>query len=84
MAPAAPGGGWDSTARAFQQASRDASLDEGVEVFNVEGAGGTLGLSQLAPNLMNAQLTLAVRDHAQIANGYLSLGADLQLSAPMQ
>ena len=47
MAPAAPGGGWDTTARAFQAASRDAKLDDGVEVFNVEGAGGTLGLSQL-------------------------------------
>ena len=47
MAPAAPGGGWDTTARAFQAASRDAKLDDGIEVFNVEGAGGTLGLSQL-------------------------------------
>jgi putative tricarboxylic transport membrane protein len=47
MAPAAPGGGWDTTARAFQAASRDAKLDDGVEVYNVEGAGGTLGLSEL-------------------------------------
>src|SRR3954468_23989196 len=48
MAPAAPGGGWDTTARAFQSAARDAKVgDESVEVFNVEGAGGTLGLSQL-------------------------------------
>jgi putative tricarboxylic transport membrane protein len=47
MAPAAPGGGWDSTARAFQSSARDAKLDDGIEVFNVDGAGGTLGLSQL-------------------------------------
>jgi putative tricarboxylic transport membrane protein len=47
MAPAAPGGGWDSTARAFQAASREAKLDDGIEVYNVEGAGGTLGLSEL-------------------------------------
>jgi putative tricarboxylic transport membrane protein len=47
MAPAAPGGGWDTTARAFQAASRDAKLDDGTEVYNVEGAGGTLGLSEL-------------------------------------
>jgi putative tricarboxylic transport membrane protein len=47
MAPAAPGGGWDTTARAFQEASRGAKLDDGVEVYNVEGAGGTLGLSEL-------------------------------------
>ena len=47
MAPAAPGGGWDTTARAFQSSSQDAKLDDGIEVFNVEGAGGVLGLSQL-------------------------------------
>ena len=47
MAPAAAGGGWDTTARAFQGASRAAKLDDGIEVFNVEGAGGTLGLSEL-------------------------------------
>jgi putative tricarboxylic transport membrane protein len=47
MAPAAPGGGWDTTARAFQSSARDAELDDGIEVFNVDGAGGTLGLSQL-------------------------------------
>jgi putative tricarboxylic transport membrane protein len=47
MAPAGPGGGWDTTARAFQASSRDAKLDDGIEVYNVEGAGGVLGLSQL-------------------------------------
>ena len=49
MAPADPGGGWDETARALQQSIRDAKLSgKGVEVYNVPGAGGTLGLSQLA------------------------------------
>ena len=48
MAPAAPGGGWDTTARAFQGVvARRPSSTTGIEVFNVEGAGGTLGLSQL-------------------------------------
>jgi putative tricarboxylic transport membrane protein len=46
MAPADPGGGWDSTARAMQSAL------EGIvgrsEVYNVTGAGGTIGLSQFA------------------------------------
>ena len=57
MAPAAAGGGWDTTARAFQGASRDAKLDDGVEVFNVEGAGGTLGLSQLVSQGLAATRT---------------------------
>lgn len=48
MAPAAPGGGWDSTARSLQKALTDSKLvTESVEVYNVPGAGGTLGLSQL-------------------------------------
>jgi putative tricarboxylic transport membrane protein len=49
MAPADPGGGWDETARAFQQAIRDGKVSsQGAQVYNVPGAGGTLGLSQLA------------------------------------
>lgn len=48
MAPAAPGGGWDGTARAMQAAMRDAGLASPIEVFNVPGAGGTIGLAQMA------------------------------------
>jgi putative tricarboxylic transport membrane protein len=47
MAPADPGGGWDQTARALQQSIRDEKLGDGADVYNVPGAGGTLGLSQL-------------------------------------
>ena len=49
MAPADPGGGWDSTARAMGDVIRKAKVvDKGVEVYNVPGAGGTIGLSQLS------------------------------------
>ncbi|HZW28672.1 MAG TPA: tripartite tricarboxylate transporter substrate binding protein [Trueperaceae bacterium] len=48
MAPAAPGGGWDGTARAMQTALQEAGIVDKVEVFNVPGAGGTIGLAQLA------------------------------------
>lgn len=49
MAPADPGGGWDLTARAMSQAMSEAKvIDKGIEVYNVPGAGGTIGLSQLA------------------------------------
>ncbi|MCF6473766.1 tripartite tricarboxylate transporter substrate binding protein [Nonomuraea sp. MG754425] len=44
MAPAAPGGGWDQTSREMQAALRD--LVGRSEVYNVGGAGGTIGLSQ--------------------------------------
>jgi putative tricarboxylic transport membrane protein len=48
MAPAAPGGGWDGTSRAMQAVLRDEGIVPQVEVFNVPGAGGTIGLAQLA------------------------------------
>ncbi|MGH2429684.1 MAG: Bug family tripartite tricarboxylate transporter substrate binding protein [Candidatus Limnocylindria bacterium] len=46
MAPADPGGGWDSTARAMQEALQAGVIDESVEVSNVGGAAGTIGLAQ--------------------------------------
>jgi putative tricarboxylic transport membrane protein len=48
MAPADPGGGWDETARALQDTVRESRLADGVDVYNVPGAGGTIGLNQLA------------------------------------
>ena len=50
MAPADPGGGWDSTARAMQPVLQDEVVDVNVEVYNVPGAGGTIGLAQLVEN----------------------------------
>ncbi len=48
MAPADAGGGWDSTARAMSTALKDAGLAKATTVTNVPGAGGTIGLAQLA------------------------------------
>ncbi|MEP6761085.1 MAG: tripartite tricarboxylate transporter substrate-binding protein [Sporichthyaceae bacterium] len=48
MAPADPGGGWDSTARAMSTAIEGAALAKSTTVTNVPGAGGTIGLAQLA------------------------------------
>ena len=47
MAPAAPGGGWDSTARAMQPVLEEVG-EVSAEVYNVEGAGGTIGLAEFA------------------------------------
>ena len=48
MAPADPGGGWDTTARVMGQTlAKSKAIDKGIEVYNVPGAGGTIGLSQL-------------------------------------
>jgi len=45
MAPAAPGGGWDGTARAMQPILASVT-GQTVQVYNVAGAGGTVGLAQ--------------------------------------
>ncbi|MCD0162406.1 MULTISPECIES: tripartite tricarboxylate transporter substrate binding protein [unclassified Deinococcus] len=47
MAPASPGGGWDQTSRAIQTVLQDEGIAKPVQVFNVPGAGGTIGLAQL-------------------------------------
>lgn len=48
IAPAGPGGGWDSLAREMQNGLREEDLRFNVEVRNAEGAGGTIGLAQTA------------------------------------
>ena len=48
MAPAAPGGGWDTTAREIQRVMQEEKVvDKDVQVFNVPGAAGTSGLAEL-------------------------------------
>ncbi|MET0576531.1 MAG: tripartite tricarboxylate transporter substrate-binding protein [Mesorhizobium sp.] len=44
--PAAPGGGWDQTARTMDQVLRGEKLISGAQITNVGGAGGTVGLPQ--------------------------------------
>lgn len=48
VAPAAPGGGWDQTARALQRAFADTTPPVSVQVENVPGAAGTIGLARFA------------------------------------
>lgn len=45
IAPAGPGGGWDTAARSIQQVLTGAGLAKSVQVQNVTGAGGTVGLA---------------------------------------
>ncbi len=45
-APAAPGGGWDQTARAMQRVLIDTEPGASIQVDNVPGAAGTIGLAR--------------------------------------
>jgi len=47
-APAGAGGGWDGTSRALGQVMTQVGAAKSVQVVNVPGAGGTVGLAQVA------------------------------------
>ncbi len=46
VAPAAPGGGWDQTARVMQRVLAEIEPATSVQVDNIPGAAGTIGLSR--------------------------------------
>ena len=46
IAPAGPGGGYDQLARATQKVLQEKGLVPAVQVENIPGAGGTIGLAQ--------------------------------------
>ena len=76
MAPAAPGGGWDQTARSMQQALTQSGLAKSVQVNNVPGAGGTIGIAQFVNSSKGDPNQLMV-------TGYVMVGAILTNKAPV-
>src|SRR5690606_5136561 len=76
MAPAAPGGGWDQTARAMQEALTTEGISGNVQVVNVPGAGGTIGLAQFAQEANGDPSRL-------IVGGYVMVGAILTNKSPV-
>jgi len=48
VVPAGPGGGWDQTGRAMQADLQEEGLVGTATVTNVDGAGGTVGLANIA------------------------------------
>ena len=76
IAPAAPGGGWDQTARAMQYALETEQLVGRVQVENVPGAAGTIGLAQFVTSHRG-------RGDALLVNGLVMLGAILWNESPL-
>ncbi|MFE1261227.1 Bug family tripartite tricarboxylate transporter substrate binding protein [Streptomyces albogriseolus] len=60
MVPNSPGGGYDITARTAAKNAEDAGLTRSVEVFNLPGAGGTVGLSRLVNERGNGKLAMSM------------------------
>ena len=76
VAPAAPGGGWDQTARALQYVLEADRLVSVAEVQNVPGAAGTIGLSQF----INSEHG---NGRALLISGLVMLGATLWNRSPV-
>jgi putative tricarboxylic transport membrane protein len=77
LVPAAPGGGWDQTARGLQQVVQEAKLtDQSVEVINREGGGGATGLAELTTNDKGNPNTLMI-------GGLVMIGALKKANSPL-
>ena len=75
IAPAAPGGGWDSTARSMQDVLQATGIAKSVQVENVTGAGGTVGLAQFVRKKGDG--------NALMATGLVMAGAILTNRSPV-
>ena len=76
IAPANPGGGWDQTARTMQTVMQEDGISGSVQVQNVPGAGGTIGLAQFASQNKG-------NPDALIVGGYVMVGAILTNNSPV-
>ncbi|MET0134866.1 MAG: tripartite tricarboxylate transporter substrate binding protein [Kibdelosporangium sp.] len=60
LVPNAPGGGYDITARTAAKAMEDTGFANRVEVFNLPGAGGTVGLGRIVNEAGNGKLVMSM------------------------
>ncbi len=77
MAPAAPGGGWDQTARSMQQVlDRRPASPAACRCTNVAGAGGAVGIAQFVNSAKGDGNQLMV-------NGFVMVGALAMNKSPV-
>ncbi len=74
--PAAPGGGWDTTARMLEQAMKSSGLIKGAQITNKGGAGGAVGL----PEFVNQWKG---RPNALMVGGMVMVGALITNKSPV-
>lgn len=74
--PAAPGGGWDGTARAIERAAKAAGLVGQMQFENVGGAGGMVGL----PRFVNQRKG---QGNSLMVGGSVMVGAALANKSPV-
>lgn len=76
MAPAGAGGGWDSAARSLQEVMMATGAAKSVQVVNVPGAGGTVGLAQFIGSAKGSPNQLLVA-------GITLVGASISNNSPV-
>jgi putative tricarboxylic transport membrane protein len=74
--PAAPGGGWDGTARAIERAAKSAGLVGNMQFENVGGAGGMVGL----PRFVNQRKG---QGNILMVGGSVMIGAGIANKSPV-
>ena len=75
-APAGVGGGWDGAARSLQQVMTATGAAKSVQVVNVPGAGGTVGLAQFVNSAKGD-------GHQMMVMGITMVGAVLTNKSPV-
>ncbi|QTG81209.1 Bug family tripartite tricarboxylate transporter substrate binding protein [Arthrobacter crystallopoietes] len=58
MVPNTPGGGYDTTARVAAKVMEETDIASNIEVFNLAGAGGTVGLARVVNEKGNGDLAM--------------------------
>jgi putative tricarboxylic transport membrane protein len=76
VAPAAPGGGWDQTARVMQQVLQRSGIVRTAPVENIPGAAGTIGLARFVGSEQG-------RDDAILVSGLIMLGGIVMHRSPV-
>lgn len=75
--PAAPGGGWDQTARTVELVLKAEKLVGTVQITNVPGAGGAVGLPQFINSWRN-------RPNAMMVGGMVMVGSLIANKSPVK
>src|SRR5688572_5571418 len=76
VSPAAPGGGWDQTARVMQHVLRELGVARSVQVVNVPGAAGTIGLARFVSSERG-------RDDALLVTGLVMVSGVVANQSPV-
>jgi putative tricarboxylic transport membrane protein len=76
IAPAAPGGGWDQTARVMQQVLQRSGIVRSAPVENIPGAAGTIGLARFVGSEQG-------RGDAILVSGLIMLGGVVMHRSPV-